>query len=58
MFLINSLTQHRKFAGLFLLAVYRVCMKSMMIDCFGHPARNFSDRIFCSTRLERGAQDG
>jgi len=27
-------------------------------DVFGHPVRNFTDRIFCSTPLEKGTQDG
>jgi len=34
MFLINYLTQHRKFAELFLLPVYRVCIQNLVIDCF------------------------
>jgi len=34
MFLIDSLTQHRKFAVPFLLPVCRVCMKIMVIACF------------------------
>jgi len=56
-FLINSLTQHRKFSGPFLLEIYRVCMKSMVI-VFDHPVRNFSDRIFFFTPLKMGAQGG
>jgi len=42
MFLINFLTQHRKFAGRFLLPVYRVCMKIMVIDCFWSPCTLFA----------------
>jgi len=41
MFLINSLTQHRKFAGSFLFPVYRVCKISMVVHYFCHPVRNF-----------------
>jgi len=41
MFLINSLIQNRKFAGPFLLSVYRVCKKSMVLHYFCHPVHNF-----------------
>jgi len=41
MFLIHSLTQVRKLAGLFLLPIYRVCMKSMVSDCFWSPCTQF-----------------
>jgi len=58
MFLINSLTQHRKFAGPFLLPVYRVCKESVVVHYFCHPVRNFWDRIFYFTPLERGIPNG
>jgi len=55
MFLINSLIQHRKFAGPFLLPVYRMCKKIMLVHYVCHNLRNFRDIIFYSTPLERGA---
>jgi len=41
MFLINSLTKHRKFAGPFLPLVYRVWKNIIVVHYFWHPVRNF-----------------
>jgi len=38
---------------------HTVCAwKILWLTVFSHPVRNFSDRIFCLTPLEKEAQDG
>jgi len=57
MFLVNFLSQHRKFAGPSLLPVYRVCMKIMVIDCFWSPCTQFYRYHFLlNTTRERSSK--